>query len=533
MWHFVYEPLGLRLTWVLLHFVWQGAVVAVLAAAAWQALRAASPASRYVVGLLAVAGMAICPLATFVALGPVSVVASKSEANTSAPGSAADATSTSPNRDAGDAPSGAIPPAFTARPMYDVLRGAQPYLLLSWLCGVCAMSARLLTGIAGTIWLRGSRTSLPLRFAGSLARVGRQLGVKAWGRVFASERVSGALAVGFWRPIVLVPTAWLAELPVETLEAIVAHELAHIRRWDLWATLAQRIVETLLFFHPAVWWLSRRVTLEREMCCDDAAVAAATGGRAAYARALELVGRQSQGGVSFVLATSFGGEQNMNLLKRVRNVLGLRPDAESRRSWPAGVAILTVALLAALLGMDSRSRVLADDPPREGGRTAPREGATDMPTNFQPQTQREAALFQIIVQMQQEIAQLRSEVQQMRGTKTAPRTAESTKRGPREGDSPRTGPREGDTPRTGPRDGEAPKSGPRDGEKPRTGPRDGDVPRTGPRDGEVPKTGPRDGDVPRTGPRDGETPKSGPRDGDAPSTGPRDGEKPRAPAREG
>ena len=68
------------------------------------------------------------------------------------------------------------------------------------------------------------------------------------------------MVVGILRPMVLLPAAWIAEMPPEILEAVIAHELAHIRRRDLWATFFQRLVETLLFYHPAVWWISRRVS---------------------------------------------------------------------------------------------------------------------------------------------------------------------------------------------------------------------------------------------------------------------------------
>ena len=96
---------------------------------------------------------------------------------------------------------------------------------------------------------------------------------------------------GFLRPMVLLPAAWLVEMPPAMLEAVIAHELAHIRRFDLWVNLFQRLLETLLFYHPAVWWLSRRVRLAREMCCDELA-AAATGERVVYASALELAARK-------------------------------------------------------------------------------------------------------------------------------------------------------------------------------------------------------------------------------------------------
>ena len=107
----------------------------------------------------------------------------------------------------------------------------------------------------------------------------------------ASEAAREAVVTGLLRPMVLLPAAWLAEMTPEVLEAVIAHELAHIRRYDLWVNLFQRFVETLLFYHPGVWWLSRRVRLAREMCCDEMA-ARATGDRVVYATALELAARK-------------------------------------------------------------------------------------------------------------------------------------------------------------------------------------------------------------------------------------------------
>ena len=94
------------------------------------------------------------------------------------------------------------------------------------------------------------------------------------------------------------------------IEAIIAHELAHIRRWDLWVNLLQRIIETLLFYHPAVWWLSSRIRLEREMCCDE--IAARCFDRVLYARSLESVAKISQG--NLLMVASINGEKQMKLL---------------------------------------------------------------------------------------------------------------------------------------------------------------------------------------------------------------------------
>ena len=94
------------------------------------------------------------------------------------------------------------------------------------------------------------------------------------------------MTLGCLKPMVLLPASMLTRLPTALLKAVIAHELSHIRRWDLWGNLLQRFAETLLFYHPAIWWLSRRLSTEREFCCDVMAVRT-TGHRSSYARALE------------------------------------------------------------------------------------------------------------------------------------------------------------------------------------------------------------------------------------------------------
>ena len=110
--------------------------------------------------------------------------------------------------------------------------------------------------------------------------------MRGFSGVFISPTILQAMAVGYLRPMVLLPAAMVTQMQPEMLEAVIAHELAHIRRFDLWINLGQRVAETLLFYHPAVWWLSICLRSERELCCDELAVKA-TGRRLAYASTLE------------------------------------------------------------------------------------------------------------------------------------------------------------------------------------------------------------------------------------------------------
>jgi len=131
-----------------------------------------------------------------------------------------------------------------------------------------------------------------------------------------------AMAVGYLRPMVLLPAAMVARMQPEMLEAVIAHELAHIRRLDLWINLAQRVTETLLFYHPAVWWLSNCLRRERELCCDELAVKA-TGERLTYASTLESLGRARSEAKRPLLAAGLGQDKKPTL-GRVRHILGMR-----------------------------------------------------------------------------------------------------------------------------------------------------------------------------------------------------------------
>ena len=152
------------------------------------------------------------------------------------------------------------------------------------------------------------------------------------------------MAVGFIRPVVLIPASWLTQLTPQMIEAIIAHELAHIRRWDLWVNLVQRLIETLLFYHPAVWWLSSRIRLEREMCCDE--IAAGCSDRVLYARSLESVARIGQG--NLLLATSINGGKKMKLSNRIRYLLGLAPEGAAGNWWAVGFVAMILPFAAAV-----------------------------------------------------------------------------------------------------------------------------------------------------------------------------------------
>jgi beta-lactamase regulating signal transducer with metallopeptidase domain len=332
------QPLWQHGTWALVHFLWQGAAIALVYLLLRRAIEWRSASARYTLGLAALTAMALCVPVTF---GWLMLAGHERGSADAMPLIAGELL--------------AQPESFPARADSLALGlehwavAAQPWLAALWLAGVAGFGLRLLVSFAGVAWLAYSARELPADLARVAKRVARRLGLSAAGDVFLSDRVTQAAAIGFLRPLVLLPAAWATQLDAATLEAVIAHELAHVRRWDLWVNLLQRCLETLLFYHPAVWWLSGQVRAEREMCCDEMA-AEASGDRAGYVAALVKVtqvqvARQGSAACAPLLGAGMGGD-DMALLERVRYVLGLSPEGENGRWWPIGLAALALPAVA-------------------------------------------------------------------------------------------------------------------------------------------------------------------------------------------
>jgi hypothetical protein len=216
-------------------------------------------------------------------------------------------------------------------------------LVTVWLAGVAILTLRLLSG---WVWVQRmkSRGARPVHEGLEMAarRLMRRLHILRAVRFLESRHVDVPTVIGWLSPVVLLPASVLAGLTPRQVEAILAHELAHIRRHDYLVNLLQAVVETLLFYHPAVWWVSRRIRVERENCCDDLAVSLC-GDPVAYAAALaELEGLRSTNRELALAAT--GG----SLLQRVKRLLGAPSHAGRAPGWlAAGLAVLVVTALSA------------------------------------------------------------------------------------------------------------------------------------------------------------------------------------------
>ena len=350
---------------VLLHFLWQGAALALLLWAALRLAREAGPTARYGLACATLAGMLAAPAVTATLIartdgGPAARALAASD------GPAPTDLGTRESVPSGSGAAG--PTAFGAAAPAAVEPGlALRLVALAWAIGVLALSARLAGGA-----LRARRLTRRGRPAArarqrELASLARRMGVRRAVRLVESALVASPATLGWLRPVVIVPASLFAGLTPRQLEAILAHELAHVRRHDFLVNLLQLVSETLLFYHPAVWWVSRVISRERELICDDLAVDAC-GDALVYARALTRIERMRATGTRLALAAD-GGE----FYERVRRLVAV-PGADASAAPRRGASVVALALAALVVVPGAGALVpLAAGPeahPRDGGRPA-------------------------------------------------------------------------------------------------------------------------------------------------------------------
>jgi beta-lactamase regulating signal transducer with metallopeptidase domain len=359
---FLTGPYGQAVAWTLVHFLWQGAIVAALAWAVTRALRLAAPA-RYLVGVSCLVLMLAGPIATFV------VLVDRAGVGPEPAGAAASAAAV---------PSPPLAAALSARAV-SAGAGSVPVLSLvvaAWLCGVAVLSIRLAGGwiVARRLAVRGVRPVVD-DISALAERLARRLDLARAVRVVESSAVSVPLVVGWLKPLVLLPSAALAGLTPMQVEALLAHEFAHVRRHDFLVNILQSVVETLLFYHPAVWWLSRQVRSDREYCCDDLAVTICD--RVVYVSALTDLAAMAT--PRLALAATDG-----SLLARVRRLLS---DQEKGHPMTGSTAALIVVSLIAA-GIVPAALASARDGDQQPASTpvvaAPVAGAPASPASARP-----------------------------------------------------------------------------------------------------------------------------------------------------
>ncbi len=200
------------------------------------------------------------------------------------------------------------------------------WIVAVWLVGVILLFIRLSLGLIIAEKMKTFAVeSVPAELQLILKRVSQRLGVSRSTKLLNSATIHVPTVIGWLRPVMLLPVGCLIGLSTIQIEALLAHELAHIRRHDYLVNVFQSIVETLLFYHPATWWISRQIRKEREYCCDDLAVSI-SGDSLAYAKALSFLEERRSSVFSPALGANGG-----SLATRIRRVLECKePPAVSR-----------------------------------------------------------------------------------------------------------------------------------------------------------------------------------------------------------
>ncbi len=288
-------PVIHRLAWAIVHSVWQLAAVSLLLACGLYLFRRRSANLRYVVACGALSISAVLPAITFWALpavqGQAETVVAPPAINLPnaglprhGPAAYQPAARVGPGADL------TMPASTTTRNWR--LRSAAfvesnvAWIVAAWVAGVCVLSLRIVGSWIRAQGLRRFETDPPpAGWDARLADMARRLGLHKPIQLLQSRLARVPTVLGHLRPVILLPVAALTGLMPQQIEAILAHELAHIRRHDYLVNLLQVLAETVLFYHPAVWWMSRRIRIERENCCDDMAIDLC-GDRFGYIRAL-------------------------------------------------------------------------------------------------------------------------------------------------------------------------------------------------------------------------------------------------------
>eukprot|EP00913_Durusdinium_trenchii_P013392 g12573.t1 len=402
------NPIAERFGWSLVHLLWQGAAVGILLAIVLWLLRHRSANARYlaaVTALFSLPALLGISCVTFVppnqctatTIAPETAAAGTNLSGDSTPsnhsqpthspatGSLSDAPVVSSDavigapsprdvpletnrnhshevRDANDtsevdatqSASFTLPQSLLRR-WAALIESALHWIVGIWVIGLTVLSVRHLGGWYAMQRLRvhGTAPVAPALQA-TLNRLRAQFRIRRPVTLMQTSRLAVPSLIGFLKPVILLPGCVMTGLTLRQLETVLAHELAHVRRHDYVTNLLQTVVDTLLFFHPVVWWISQRVRIERENCCDDLAVSM-TGDRLLYAQSLtqlEVLRHQnSMGNVSELTLAAAGG----SLIDRIRRILGDSPQRTARSRFRmagttglsgllTGVAVLLVLL---------------------------------------------------------------------------------------------------------------------------------------------------------------------------------------------
>lgn len=374
----------------LLHFLWQGTLIAFAALLISRTFCRHSARRRYLVYTAALLSCPLCAVATL-ALGALSE--NSAVAATVFPSDLDNPTATSLAAKAGDGMSSlatsvhALPTPYpeTSRStgigqfgpessavaqQFTANNAASTFMWKHWVSwayatGVFVLLLRLMIALPSASRLsQAGRDLIDPALLNVIQSQAQRLGLKCAPIVKTCERIAVPVVIGILRPVVLIPVPMITGLSPEEFSSIISHELAHIRRCDLWINLIQRVVEAFLFFHPAVWFLSQRVSLEREICCDDLAMMSGHT-PIEYAGSLLKMAELCLGQSEPVVAVAATGRDSSILEGRIFRLLSGKHSRElfltSRQVWLCSAG----AILAFCSAAGTLPRVIGEEPAKD------------------------------------------------------------------------------------------------------------------------------------------------------------------------
>jgi beta-lactamase regulating signal transducer with metallopeptidase domain len=328
---------SIRLGWALVYFLGQGLVIAVLLEIALLIIGQKKASLRYLLCGVALVTMPVCLATTYLNMGRQTFVSTSMQMSAHAPLTVPASAQGSP---VPFVPLSAVH-AFTDLtsrefPSFE-LNPCMPWIVFGWLAGVMVLTIRKTGGFCILWHLRRCGVSEPNDGMTSLFREAcDKIGIdprRVCLKISILTQVP--MTMGWLRPVVLFPAALFSGLSTGEIELLLAHELAHVRRFDYLVNLLQTVVETLFFYHPVTWWISRRIRQERENVCDDL-VASGVTERLAYAKVLLRLESLRLPGESFACAANGG-----SLLQRIQRLLG-QPAPTSGMGFPLLLVLVSI-----------------------------------------------------------------------------------------------------------------------------------------------------------------------------------------------
>lgn len=324
--------------WTLLHSLWQGMIIALALAFVMLAMRRQSSNARYLAGLSALGLLMITAIFTFFKIYTPTAIHS----------STTQLAETDMMLESGAAMASEL--VATEQGVWQTLQyfGSYfevhlPFIVLVWILGVFVLTLRMLGELAYIQHLRHSKGKfITGKWQDRLQEIAWEMGIQHTVELKESLRINGPILTGYFKPIILIPFGLITNLTPAQMESVLAHELAHIKRHDYLVNLVQSLVETVLFFNPAVWWISSLIRTEREHSCDDLAIDV-TGDEVTFVKTLAQLEEMRMANAKVALA--FNGKGGV--LGRIQRIINGKNSLELplRIFWSTAVLVLFMGMM--------------------------------------------------------------------------------------------------------------------------------------------------------------------------------------------